>query len=485
VNSARPFLDRHSPRLFLGLAGLLQLLALPGRYVGKEHDDALYILASQGLLWGEYRLWFIPGHPPNTQFPPGFPALLGPVSFLFPDSLFAYQLFSAFILLLCNAAVWLWLKRRHPPGTALVLALLFALNPLVLSRVGTVMPEPAFLLAALGVLLIWDRDAQGWATGALLLAGYSLRPAALPLWAAVWIALLIHGRRRALIGAVAGPALGLLAWTLWSKQTGGVQEIHELALTYGSQVWDRLFVYAAANARHLAEAWGSTFLPVSWAATSWPFWLGLALLALSLGGVSQGLRPWKKAEPAELFLVFSLLMHLAWSWWFDRYLLVLLPFLYSGLARALPPLQAASRRWTGVLAVVFLGQFMIQGRLWLQADSSQKPELADTYEWIRSHTSPQDIFASAFYGRDVLHTGRVFVWFPAAGSPQDFLQKLSGRRIRYVLWQDGLNLGFSSTENQTLEGLKRLEGYLQDAQTFRLVHADASGKARLYERLNF
>jgi hypothetical protein len=461
--------------LILG-AGFVQFLVLPTGYVGKEHDDALYVLAAESLAEGRYRFLQLPGAPRITTLTPGLPVLLLPVAWLWSGVLFAYQAYSWLLLALCNGAVWMWLRTRHPRPVALAAALLFALNPLVLSRSGAVMPEAAYLLLSMATLLLWERRSAGGGLGLGLLASYAIRPAAWPLGLAIWVGLAIKRRFKDLILACLVSGVGALAWAVWSRSSGGVQEIRELDALYSGALSD-VFKIAAANARRAAETWGSTFLPLHWADGPAAPALGALLFALTLAGLFRSKTRWREGDAATYYLAFSLLMHLAWPWWYDRYLLPLLPLLLSFALSALPRSWARTRETPlalGLALTVFL-QFTAQGRLWVRTDHHRlQPRLWETYQWIRSHTAPTDMFVSPFYGRDLLYTGRPFGPLPSADTAEDLRDRLQKRRVRYVLWEEQVDAGFSlPAENPVARLLARQGPALQQTAFFQPMYHDS------------
>src|SRR5262249_36501777 len=53
---------------------------------GESHDDAIYVTTAKALAEGEgYRQMFLPGAPPQTKYPPLYPALLAGLWKLWPD----------------------------------------------------------------------------------------------------------------------------------------------------------------------------------------------------------------------------------------------------------------------------------------------------------------------------------------------------------------------------------------------------------------
>ena len=62
--------------------GIAIVDALP---VGVVADDSFYVILARAIASGEgYRYLNVPGHPPATHFPPGYPALLALLSFVVP-----------------------------------------------------------------------------------------------------------------------------------------------------------------------------------------------------------------------------------------------------------------------------------------------------------------------------------------------------------------------------------------------------------------
>lgn len=445
-------------------------LAFPQGYLGKDHDDALYVLAARAIAEGHYRLWFLPGNLPITAFTPGLPALMAPVAAVWPDAFGLYQLLNALFL----AAAVFWLAREGRYGLALAAG--FALNPLVLSRVGIVMPEAAFLVAALAAF--WFLDKSPSATGAALLAAYLIRPAALPLWGAAWIVLLLRRQYRELVPAALIPLLGLAAWTAWCRSAGGLAETGELARYYGPLGAAGWLATWAANAGHLLRAWGSTLLPLPLAKTALAYAAGATAWALALRGIYLSFRQ-KNPPPGDVFVALSLAMHLFWPWWYDRYLLPLLPFLLAAAWRGLPPRAARHPKTPLALAALLAAAFF--GQALFLTGTRRAPPAPDAYTWVKTHTNPGDTFVSPFYGRDLIYTGRVFLPLPG-GEAAAWEEDLKRRRVRYVFWPTEFDVGFSRADNAVNRGLDGYGAWLREPARFRPVFTDPSGTV-IYERL--
>jgi hypothetical protein len=154
---------RWGPGLAIGLAlgvALLHVLLISHRYfVGSFDDDANYILTGRALLDGQA----LTGHLTNGEsvvggYPPGYPALLVPLLWLFPHRFLPLRLLST----LCFAALfplaWYYFGRLHLSGPVRVAVLgLMALNPVLATYATMVMAEMPFLCCLLILLIAVDR----------------------------------------------------------------------------------------------------------------------------------------------------------------------------------------------------------------------------------------------------------------------------------------------------------------------------------------
>ena len=261
-----------SRRLIWSLAALAAasaaiLYAPPAQYLGRQQDDLLYIIGSQSLAQGSYRLFTCIGQPPMIAVVPGFSILLLPVTWLCRGWTGAYQLFCALVMAGLPWLLWWWCRKRLDELESVLVALLFATSPLVLCQSGAVMSEGSY--TALTVLLLAALESGRWpAAGALLLAmsqlrlaGCSLLPAALcgP-WRfrdrAVVLSL------RAACWSVLPAGLAALLWYAWSHGASrGAGEFHALELlsSYRSHSWVQPLAVALDNGRYYLAEWGGSF----------------------------------------------------------------------------------------------------------------------------------------------------------------------------------------------------------------------------------
>ncbi|MBI5624605.1 MAG: hypothetical protein HY924_12575 [Elusimicrobia bacterium] len=433
----------------LGGASLWILACSPAQYLGRQHDDILFVIAAQALSYGDYALFTSPGSPPLVNVLPGLPLLLQPVVWLAGDWTPAYQIFSALLMAACPWAAWLWLRRRLDPAAALLAASVFATSPWVLSQAGTVMPEAPYTLLTALLLLALERPGTPGAPWLLLLLS-QVRPAGLSLLPAAAARLLARKRLREAVLTLAPALAGLLLWSAWRWRAGqGYGAAHP-------------FPVALADILFYLSAWGGCFLPEAWAGGKLALLLGLGLAGLAAAGLARAWRrsPW---EPAAVMLVCAVLMHALWGGRHERHLIPLLPWLLWAAA------EASGRRASVCLAILLACQLGFHATRRLGGSAWSKPELAATYSWLRSSRGPADILASPLYVRDGFYASRPSVPLPDAASSEELARLLSGRKVKLVLWQDSLDL----------PGAARLS----DRGLFKPVYENEAEQARVYEVL--
>ncbi len=369
-------------------------------------------------------------------------------------------------------AAWWWLRRRLDATPALLGALLVGTSPLLLSQAGAPMSEAPYLLASLAFLAAVEDGRAGRAGGLWLLAS-QLRPAGLSLAPA--LAAWARGRKTRELAFAAGPALaGAALWSLWSRAVSGeVQEGAELASAYGGRL-SRLPAVALDNARELLGALGGSHLPPAFASGPAVVLLGAALAAAAAWGCRRLLR--RGDDPGAWALAGAAAMHLVWPWHYERYLIPLLPLVWRTAAHAL------GRRATAALGALLAAQlvFQVAPRLGRPGPWAQ-PELARAYAWLAAVPGPW-VLASAAPLRDGWWSARPAVPWPAETDAAALAAERQPPRARFILRQDGLDLGFSAAGTApTARALDATARALEDERYFRLAVSFPDENARIYE----
>lgn len=433
-------------RLGLLLVGALALAAgvavIDSRPVGIVHDDAMYVVLARSLATGNgFRYLNLPGSPPATHFPPGYPALLAVISWFvpaFPANVAAFKMMNAVLLGLGAVLVTrLARSRALDAGWALALGAASAVSIPILILGSLVLSEPLFfvLLVALLPALESMIDRPTSARRALLLgAGIAactlVRSNGIVLLPAVLFVLLVRRRWRDafLVGMAA--VVCLLPWEWWvAVNTGmlpaplrGNYESYTSWLVRGWRTRGPELV-PATLAMTMPEVNGmfSVFSPVSGT-------LGHEVTIAALAAIAvTGIRAtWRRIPVTLMFLAGYLTIVLMWPFPPARFIWGLWPlFLLLVLAGANAAVNAVRMAVTDGgsafkrPAWLIVGAFMwvtvgyglyeirgARGAWWSSLPRANAPHIVAAVEWIAANTASADLIAAEDEGAVYLYTGR-------------------------------------------------------------------------------
>ncbi len=223
-----------SPRHRRVVAGLVVLMLLFAAccvatihgYPSTIGDSVRYFFLGQSLAEGEgYRVTYRVPESDEARFPPLLPILLAPVAAAFPHSLSAAKALPAAFGVLSIWLTFLAFRKRVGAASALAVAALVALNPLVLSFSTVVLAEIPFVCLFLLALSAIQRTAQttgrwitwrhAWA-GLIIALAMLMRMAGVALIPTAFLWLTTQKRLRDGI-VVAMLAVALASpWLIWS-----------------------------------------------------------------------------------------------------------------------------------------------------------------------------------------------------------------------------------------------------------------------------
>ncbi|HEX4468350.1 MAG TPA: hypothetical protein VH080_02395, partial [Gemmatimonadaceae bacterium] len=211
-------------------------MIVDGLPVGAAHDDGMYVILGKALATGHgYRWLHVPGAPPATHFPPGYPAVLALLWWLFPAfpaNVIVFKLANAlFMGVAASGCFWLVRSRFEMSDVgAAGFAIVATLGIPTLTLSALVMSEPLFLALLLPTLLLAERVANDESNRirdvvalALLIGVATLvRTHGIALIGAV--ALMLASRRRFRTAALfmAIVLVLLLPWQIWVATHAGV-----------------------------------------------------------------------------------------------------------------------------------------------------------------------------------------------------------------------------------------------------------------------
>jgi hypothetical protein len=430
-------------RLGIVLVAALALasgLAVVDTYpVGVVHDDAMYVILARALASGEgYRFLNLPGAPPATHFPPGYPALLALVSWIapaFPVNVVVFKALNALFLAVAAVLVARFARERAVgDGWSLALGGATAVSIPLLVLGSMVLSEPLFLALLLALLPALESLVEGRASavrlvslGAAIAACTLVRSHGIALVPAVVVALALRRRWRDALVVGGAAAACLLPWQLWSAVHAGRLPAPLLG-NYDSYVawWVRGFRVAGPGmipdtlAKTVPETLGMLavlFSPLRGGAAHTATLVALGALAV------VGTWSLRRRMPVTLlFVAIYLAIVLVWPFNPSRFVWGVWPLLLlvvlagahaaamgaGGFARPACIALLASFAWVliGYGAYELRG---IRGSWWSSIARSNTARIAPAVQWARENTEAGDVLAAEDEGAIYLYTGRTAV----------------------------------------------------------------------------
>jgi hypothetical protein len=412
---------------------------------GDIHDDSVYYVSAKSLAEGHYRIESLPGEPAQTKYPPLYPLLLSIAWRLdprFPENLpiAAWLSWLGFPVML--ALLGAFYSRMGISGwRAWLLLILLALNPYIVLFGAKLLSEIWFTALLAGVLLLMERVVEtdagpGWAVAAGVLSGlaYLTRSAGIVLLASGFSYLWMHRERRKAVVFAASMFPFVAGWTLWSR-------LHQLHST------DQALIYYTDYVRYEFANVNLHNLPVVLWKNLDGFLLGLGSLVLPkvtdslflkilaeliavamIAGVVRMVRRGVAVHYA-IFAAGSAFMLIIWHFPpNERFVLPLIPLAFAGLLTEMEHFagmaraglrhrdvsqKVASAIMAGVVALVFLGSFGLQGYIGgvfmnesAQHQRERNVDLRGAYAWMRVNL-PKDAAVVAYNDPVLyLYTGR-------------------------------------------------------------------------------
>ncbi len=465
-------------------------------------DNAEFIVLARSLAQGEGLSYIHSPEPgPATKFPFGFPLLLAPLAWAFPDDWVPMKylvlgLFSVGMGVLYQLArewVGVW------PGLAVVALSLVAgksylthdaagatFGPMLLRCAHQVTSEVPYLTFSLLALWLVDRGVRreglrgnGWLLGGLACTiwAFFIRTAGIALAAAVASHLLLRRDFRRCLLFVGAALLCWLPWTLRNHAAGGggvyLKQLFMVNPYHPEQGWldlsgflDRL----TGNVDRYLRGWPEVLVP-SFGGTDTIFHPApLLLIVLAVAATALCIR--RGEHLLLLYVAFSMGMVLLWFWPGDRFLVPVLPVVI--LLGVWTVLQVRDRlaamgraahhagrlaAW-GCLAAWFIAHAGGVKRLADYADDEYPPNWQRYYEageWIEANTPEEAIVAcrKGFWMHVV--SGRRTTGFPF-GEPAAVLAHVEREGVDYVVVE---SLGYRQTQEYLVPAIHEYEDRFQ------------------------
>lgn len=445
---------RQKLRLWIALA-ILALALVPSAilavqwrampHLGAWHDDAVYWVSAKSLATGGgYRLLNLPGEPPQTKYPPLYPALLALVwrwAPAFPANLPWLMLLTWSMLPVLAALLWVWFRRLgFSVWVTGALTALVVLCPMTTIFATAPLTEIPFVIVVLATLLLIGGDAvsmrNAFLAGLCAAAAVMIRSNGIVLAAAIPIALWRTERstRLARIAVSLAPVgLAFGGWELWCAmvRTPAANDLLSYYTDYAGfyrltfslaalphRLWLNLDGLLSAVGRLLA--W-STSDGIAYRQFCW------FLTIFSIAGWRQLWRQGNRGAAWFAILFGGLLV--VWNFPPDqRFAYPLLPFAAAGLgimaSQVLSrlPMEWATRRVSNRIAAGTMGAltagllcFIVAADVhayretlpsWMVEQRARAKDLQPLYEWLTKATSADATIAAYDDPLLYLHTGR-------------------------------------------------------------------------------
>ena len=424
------------------LVGLAVMDTLP---VGVFFDDGMYVILAKSLATGHGMRWLqLPGMPPATHYPPGYPfvlSLLWRMYPSFPENVVLFTAANACFLAIAAGGVAVFAQRRlgFSPwfATAFAVAATVGLPTLVLSA--RVMSEPLFLALLIPVLLFAERviDAKKPAApvasvvalGVLVGLVTLVRTNGIAVAGGVLIVLALRQRVRDACIFGATTVAVLIPWQLWvhangyavPAAVGGSYESYATWLANGfREVGPGLLPRTVAQTSRELGAMLSLM-----SAPSMPHAAQLTALAVALLlAVIGARRIWRDAPVSAAFLGCYLLIVLLWPFTPARFLwavwpfVVLMPLLGVLELVAWHPRANAMQvvRWAPVACACLLAlgyarytERAYRGRWWSSAARQTARIARPLVQWVVANTPDTAVISSEIEPMMYLYAHRLAV----------------------------------------------------------------------------
>lgn len=424
----------------------------PQKRYGHYHDDALYSASARAIADGKgYIQPNLPGSPPATKYPPGYPYALALAMAVYPgfyEDPAQLWVLSAAAGALALVVAYLYMRSWKVPLWAAGAALILCVTQQVLPVVsGAVLSDAPFMALALLALYLADRDgpklaivlaAAGCAGAAVLTRSVGIAiPAAI---AGCYLLRREHRSAAIFTAAVApfaliGVAVKLAAVDIPAEAAQGYRQTFQYYSDYvgfwRASVPD-MGVFVDLVSKNLGyvmrvpaeiligTAPGSFVGRVAW----------VSLTAAAVSGAVRQMHQ-DRVRPVHFAFVLTFCAALLWNYEIaDRLLLVFAPFLALGLVveaghmatnfwrtfRTAKPIaeRAISAAFLALIAgfVLYAANRTVRAH-WAAAALERQSfdeKYAELFVWMRENTNPEDRFIAIDDGVFYLRTGRQGMW---------------------------------------------------------------------------
>ncbi len=498
--------------IFIILSASFGFLRFNSLQLGTSYDDAHYIILAESLSSGQgYQLINFLRPQIERAFPPGWPILLAPLTFLFPGNYTVLKLLS---LVLWLASIFLiyriFSKRIQSPYLEIVTGLA-ALNPLLIGTSVTVMSETAYLffsLLALNVFDVWkDKagDKKDWFI--VLVAGLALytqliRTIGIALMIALVVYFLLTRRwREAGIATSVFVAGALLQMWINLRNGGSVVSAGYESQVFGSSIFEKLGQMWSNVLGYFNQTVAGSLIPIfssrvaaflgNYGLEVLPALVNIIILMLIIIGLFLVV---KNFQMMDIYFVIYVVGVLAF-WNPDvgsvkaRFLIPIIPFLYFYLVQGIVWTKEKAarsrirygRRIEAVLFIFIALTLIIRNvQDWRNPVMNQMTDISIGTSWVAENAPPDSIVMVNEPVPAYVHVQRKTIGYPSNG--QELERYLDNQGIDYIVVSPKLQSPRSmELDNFTVNQLLPILN--SQTEKFKIVFTSAEYNVTVYEYL--
>ena len=414
-----------------------------GLPVGVAHDDGMYVILAKALATGQgYRWLHVPGAPPATHFPPGYPAVLALLWWLFPAfpaNVIVFKLANALFMGLASTACFWFVRSRFGMSDigAATFAIVATLGIPTLTLSALVMSEPLFLALLLPTLLLAERvvdDDSGRLRNVVALAvliglATLVRTHGIALIGAVALILAFRRRFREAAVFTAIVVAILLPWQLWVSGHAGVVpptmrgNYESYGAWFSSGLKAEGFSLVARTVPQTTRDIATMFEVFAAPGMPMPVRYVALLVLAALGGIGARVL-WQRARVSAVFLLLYCAIVIVWPFNPQRFLWCVWPFVFVlpilGVREAIrwrPPRRHANAVRIVALAASLLialgyGVYNVRGyrhQYWSSIPRLISRNVHPLLVWVATRTPRDAVLATEAEATVYLYTGRYTV----------------------------------------------------------------------------
>jgi hypothetical protein len=483
------------PALVIAVVWSIAHWATAPYMVGVFHDDGIYVLLARSIATGGgFHYSHLVGAPAAIHYPPLYPLFLAAawrVAPNFPDNIPFLLGLNAALLGIAAVAWWRLAMTRLAwmPATAAAGAVAAFLASPMLTLASALLSEPFFAALLFPVLLLSERTAdsanvhRAVVTGALIGALMLVRTHGVALLIACVFVLALRRRWRD-AAATFGTALVMqIPWALWSHFASPRVSV-PLEGAYGSYIgWfvngirDGGIAFALATMRvNIIEFW---LLLQDRVASGMPVTIHYLTIGLVLAALLAGAWSFARHAPVTIaFLVVYLSIVLVWPYAPWRFVWGVWPIVFLLALEGVRRLWLAAGKWRIAVAIgaalpalAFLRTELhaYATRSWRVPARQSTAQIAPVLEWVRAHTTEQDIVLSEGEQVLALYAGRkaappisftarsYLVPLGVAGGSRALSAMLAAVPARYVILLEPQMVASAAALADHHPGLRRIE----------------------------